>query len=107
MARIIAKAALFGLLGLVVLPVVVFVGVLAFGYALDPSCGTPGASGGCEMGAAASAIASAIPGFMLFFLVSLLLRVTSRENAAALPPAVFRNQLLKVAFLVAEPIMPT
>jgi hypothetical protein len=85
MARIIAKAALFGLLGLVVLPVVVFVGVLALGYALDPSCGTPGASGGCEMGAAASAFASAIPGFMLFFLVSLLLSVRRRKKAQTPP----------------------
>ena len=32
---------------------------------------------------------------------------TRREKSASLPPADFRNQLLNVAFLVFEPIMPT
>ncbi|PSM17549.1 hypothetical protein [Nitratireductor sp. StC3] len=85
MARIIAKAALTGLVGFLVLPAVIFLGVLALGYAFDPACGTPGASGGCEMGAAASAIASAIPGFMLFFLVSLLISVRRRRKAETRP----------------------
>ena len=32
---------------------------------------------------------------------------TRRANSSSVPPAVFRNQLLNVAFLVFEPIMPT
>lgn len=80
MFRIIAKAALLGVAGLVAVPVVVFFGVLILGYAFDPRCGTPGDSGGCEMGAATSAIASVIPGFMLFFFVSLLLSLRRKKR---------------------------
>lgn len=55
----------FGLVGVIVLPVVVFLAVLVAAYALDPRCGTPGDSGGCEMGAAVIGFASAGPGLAI------------------------------------------
>ena len=55
----------FGALGLVLLPVVVFFGGLALGYALDPRCGTAGDSGGCEMGMATLGFAAAPVGLLL------------------------------------------
>lgn len=59
----------FGLLGLVATPVIMFFAVLMLAHALDPRCGTSGDSGGCEMGSASIAIASALPAFLIFFLV--------------------------------------
>ena len=55
----------FGLLGFVVTPIVVGITVLALAYSLDSRCGTPGDSGGCEMGVASIAIASALPGLAI------------------------------------------
>ena len=55
----------FGLLGFVVTPIVVGIAVLALAYGLDSRCGTPGDSGGCEMGVASIAIASALPGLAI------------------------------------------
>ncbi|CAN5674435.1 hypothetical protein BH11PSE3_BH11PSE3_48640 [soil metagenome] len=51
-----------GLIGLMVTPIVVGLVVLAAAHLLDSRCGTPGDSGGCEMGVAAIALASALPG---------------------------------------------
>src|SRR5690606_32887070 len=59
MLKLVAKSLALGFVGLVVAPVVVFFGVLAVGYTFDTRCGTPGDSGGCEMGAATMAIAAA------------------------------------------------
>jgi len=55
----------FGLLGFVVTPIVVGITVLVLAYSLDSRCGTPGDSGGCEMGVASIAIASALPGMAM------------------------------------------
>lgn len=55
----------FGLLGFVVTPIVVGITVLILAYSLDSRCGTPGDSGGCEMGIASIAIASALPGLAI------------------------------------------
>ena len=55
----------FGLLGLVVTPIVVGTVALTLAYSLDSRCGTPGDSGGCEMGIASLAIASALPGLAI------------------------------------------
>ncbi|MBU8876713.1 hypothetical protein KQ910_23260 [Reyranella sp. MMS21-HV4-11] len=55
----------FGLLGFVVTPIVVGITVLVLAYSLDSRCGTPGDSGGCEMGVASIAIASALPGLAI------------------------------------------
>lgn len=55
----------FGLLGFVVTPVVVGIVGLVLAYSLDSRCGTPGDSGGCEMGIASLGIASALPGLAI------------------------------------------
>lgn len=65
MLRLLGTSLVFGLLGMVVLPIVVFFGVLIGAYALDPRCGTPGDSGGCEMGAAVVGFAAAGPGLAI------------------------------------------
>jgi membrane associated rhomboid family serine protease len=62
MLRLAGKALAFGLVGVVATPIVVFFGVLIAAHLLDPRCGTPGDSGGCEMGAASIAFLSALPG---------------------------------------------
>lgn len=65
MLRLLGTSLLFALIGVVVLPIVVFFTVLLAAYALDPRCGTPGDSGGCEMGAAVMGFASAGPGLAI------------------------------------------
>ena len=82
MSWIVIRSALFGVAGSIVAPVVVFFLVLALGYAFDPRCGTPGDSGGCEMGAATMAFAAAPIGLVAGFLVSLILGLRSRGRAA-------------------------
>ncbi len=51
----------YAVVALVVSPVVVSIAVLMLAHLLDPSCGTPGDSGGCEMGAVSIGVASALP----------------------------------------------
>jgi len=63
----------FGLVGLLVVPVVVMFGVLGLAHLLDPSCGTPGDSGGCEMGAFSIGLVSAIPAMVAGVVISVLL----------------------------------
>ncbi len=60
----------FGVLGVVVLPVIAFFGTLAIGH-LAGACG-PGSSGGCEMGAASLAISALIPGFLIGAALSII-----------------------------------
>ena len=62
MLRLAGKAFLFGLAGLIATPIVVFFVVLIAAHTFDSRCGTPGDSGGCEMGAASIAFFSALPG---------------------------------------------
>ena len=81
MIWIVIRSILFGMLGLVVMPVVVFMLVLVVGYAFDPRCGTPGDSGGCEMSAATIAISALPIGFLGGFLVSLILGLRARRRA--------------------------
>ncbi len=59
MTRLLTKALLSGLVGLVIGPLL---GVIAvFGLMLfDPKCGSPGDSGGCAMGIPAMAIGTAV-----------------------------------------------
>lgn len=65
MLGLILKVLGFGLLGFVVTPFVVGIVGLVLAYSLDSRCGTPGDSGGCEMGIASLAIASALPGLAM------------------------------------------
>jgi len=65
MLRLAATSFVFGITGLIATPIVVFFLIIALAYTFDPRCGSPGDSGGCEMGAATIALASAIPGFVI------------------------------------------
>ncbi|MBA3040376.1 MAG: hypothetical protein KJ670_12640 [Alphaproteobacteria bacterium] len=61
----VVRALIFGLVGLIGVPIVTTLLSLALFHLFDPRCGTPGDSGGCEMGAASLGIAAALPGFAL------------------------------------------
>ncbi|MGQ3299729.1 hypothetical protein [Reyranella sp.] len=65
MAGLIGRMLGFGLLGLVVTPIVVTLAVLTLAHTFDPSCGRPGDSGGCEMGAVSIGVLSALPGLAI------------------------------------------
>ena len=65
MLRLFVRSCAFGLAGMIVVPVAVFFIVLTAAHLLDPRCGTPGDSGGCEMGAAGLAIFSMLPGLAI------------------------------------------
>lgn len=79
MARLVTVSVLLGLLGFVLVPVAIMIAVLGLAYSFDPRCGSPGDSGGCEMGAASIAMVSAVPGFLIFFFVPLI-RGLRRRN---------------------------
>lgn len=74
----------FGLLGLVVTPIVVTIAVLTLAHLFDPRCGTPGDSGGCEMGAASMGIFSALPGLAIGVAFALYRHF---RNKRATPPS--------------------
>ncbi len=65
MLRLAGRTLAFGLVGMVVAPVAMFFSVLIAAHTFDPRCGTPGDSGGCEMGAASIAILSMLPGLAI------------------------------------------
>jgi prepilin signal peptidase PulO-like enzyme (type II secretory pathway) len=65
MLGLIARMVGFGLLGMIVTPILVVIIVLTLAYQFDPHCGRPGDSGGCEMGAASLGFASALPGLAI------------------------------------------
>ena len=69
MGRLLLRALGWGLVGMIVVPLVVL--LLMILYATSSVCGTPGDSGGCEMGMATVLIGSVLPGFVLFFGVTL------------------------------------
>jgi hypothetical protein len=72
MLRIVLKSAAYGLVGLIVTPIVVSIVVLIAAHLLDPRCGTPGDSGGCEMGAVGIGMLSALPGLAIGVAFALL-----------------------------------
>lgn len=84
MLRVVARSLLCGLIGLVAFPFLAFLLVLTLGYLFDPRCGTPGDSGGCEMGAASIGFAAIIPGFLAGIVIDLVRR--RRRNRAARRP---------------------
>lgn len=83
---LVVKSLLMGLVGLVATPIVVFFVVLTLAHLLDSRCGTPGDSGGCEMGSATIAIASAIPGAIALFLFTLIRGLAKRKQDSGPPP---------------------
>lgn len=52
------------LVGAFIVPIAVFIVVL-IGERFDPVCGTPGDSGGCEMGLASTTIMAVVPGVVI------------------------------------------
>lgn len=83
---IVAKSLGMALVGLVLTPVAVFLLVLALAHLFDPRCGTPGDSGGCEMGAFSLAVMAAPVGAIGAFVLSLVLGLRSRGRPPV-PPA--------------------
>ena len=86
MAGLIGRILGFGLLGLVVTPIVVTLAVLALAYTFDPTCGRPGDSGGCEMGAVSIGVMSALPGMALCIAVVLYRHFRRRVKSPVTPP---------------------
>ncbi|MDP2331089.1 MAG: hypothetical protein Q8M19_10400 [Reyranella sp.] len=80
MLRFVVKAFTFGLLGMIVAPVVMFFIVLIAAHTFDPRCGTPGDSGGCEMGAASIAILSMLPGLAIGVAIALIQGYRNRSK---------------------------
>lgn len=85
---LIAKITGFGLLGFLVTPIVVGITGLVLAYSVDSRCGKPGDSGGCEMGIASLAIASALPGLAIGVALALYLHYRKKRATPAPPPAV-------------------
>jgi len=81
MVWIIIRSVLIGLAALVTVPMFTAMIVLGLSYTFDSRCGTPGDSGGCEMGAFTIAVASALPAFAIGFLISLIVGIRSRKRA--------------------------
>lgn len=82
MPKLLLKSLGMALAGLVVTPIVVFFVVLTLAHMFDSSCGTPGDSGGCEMGALGIAVAAALPGAALFFGVTLVRGLIKRRASS-------------------------
>jgi hypothetical protein len=77
-----AAGAGFGcVVGAIIVPIAVFV-VVPIAERFDPVCGTPGDSGGCEIGLAADTVMAVIPGILLGIVVGgvLGLRSSSRRK---------------------------
>jgi hypothetical protein len=72
MLRLVVRTFVFGLLGFVVVPIAMFFIVLIAAHTFDSRCGTPGDSGGCEMGALSIAVFSALPGLAIGVAYSLI-----------------------------------
>lgn len=69
--RIFGKALLGAVIGFIAMPVLVLALVLVLNF-FNSVCGTPGDSGGCEMGLATAVVASALPGAAIGFIVNLV-----------------------------------
>ena len=77
---IFGKALLGALIGFFAAPILVFALVLILNF-FNKVCGTPGDSGGCEMGLATAVIASALPGAAIGFIVNLVRGIMQRRRA--------------------------
>lgn len=69
--RIVRKGLLWALAGAVLLPAVLAAVVLTL-FSLNAVCGTPGDSGGCEMGFATIIMLSPLPGLLIGFVAGLV-----------------------------------
>jgi len=65
MFKTVIFALVFALVGAILLPLIAFFGSLALLHIFDSRCGTPGDSGGCEMGAGMIALGAIIPGLLI------------------------------------------
>jgi hypothetical protein len=68
---------LTGIATAIVVPAFVFVAIL-IGNANNPNCGTPGDSGGCEMGLASGTIAAVFIGLMLGASIAVAAAIAAR-----------------------------
>jgi hypothetical protein len=64
------------LVGAFIVPVVVFIVVL-IGERFNPVCGTPGDSGGCEMGLASATVMAVVPGMLIGLVIGCVLGLRS------------------------------
>jgi hypothetical protein len=71
---------LIGLAVAVAIPVTVFGGIL-IGNSRNPQCGTPGDSGGCEMGLASGTIGAIVFGLIAGLVVWLALRGRTNQKS--------------------------
>ncbi|HTV67357.1 MAG TPA: hypothetical protein VMF90_02365 [Rhizobiaceae bacterium] len=85
MTWIVIRSILWGIAGLVGVPILTAFIVLAMAYTFDSRCGTPGDSGGCEMGSFSAGLAMSLPGFALGFFLSLILGLRKRRLANRSP----------------------
>jgi len=86
MLGLVGRIAGFGLLGLIVTPIVVAITVLTLAHLFDPRCGTPGDSGGCEMGAASIGVFSALPGLAIGVAFALYRHFRKKRATPAVRP---------------------
>ncbi|MDO8874922.1 MAG: hypothetical protein Q7V40_02305 [Pseudolabrys sp.] len=77
--RIFGKALTGALIGFLATPIAVFAVVLTLNF-FNAVCGTPGDSGGCEMGLATAVVGSAIPGAAIGFIVNLERALLARRR---------------------------
>jgi hypothetical protein len=88
MAALVGRILGFGLLGLIVTPIVVTITVLTLAHLFDPGCGTPGDSGGCEMGAVSIGVMSALPGLAIGVAFALYRHFRNKRATPPSPPVV-------------------
>ena len=72
MGRILLSATVWGLVGMVALPALLYASVLGMSQAFDPRCGAPGGDPGCAAGAFGITLAAVMPAFALFFLLGVV-----------------------------------
>ncbi len=93
MGRFLLAAVAWGLVGMVALPALLYLAIVALSHVMDPRCAAPGGDPGCATGAFGIALAAAMPAFALFFLLAViarrqrLRRRTARDFAAILDGA--------------------
>jgi hypothetical protein len=67
------------------LPAIVFCGIL-IANAMNPRCGTPSDSGGCEMGLAAGTMSAIVIGLGLGTVVAIFATIAGRTSHRGAPP---------------------